>query len=67
MEHKGIHYTVVQSIDPKGWRWTVDLAPPLRSRTGVTLQRADAVRRVLAVINNLVLPPTAQPEDGGMI
>jgi hypothetical protein len=56
MEHKGIYYTVVQTINPKGWRWTVELAPPLKNRTGVMLQRADAVRRALGVINHLVLP-----------
>ena len=45
-----------QTANPTGWRWTVDLAPPFRSRTGETLQRIDAVRKALAVINNLVLP-----------
>jgi hypothetical protein len=56
MEHKGIHYTVVQTANPTGWRWTVDLVPPLKSRTGEALLRADAVRKALAVINNLAFP-----------
>jgi hypothetical protein len=54
-EHKGIHFTVVQTANPTGWRWTVELVPPLKSKTGEN--RADAVRRALAIINNLVLPP----------
>ena len=56
MEHKGIHDTVVQTANPTGWKWTVVPVPPLKSRTGEALLRADAVRKALAVINNLVLP-----------
>jgi hypothetical protein len=57
MEHKGIEYSIVQTASPTGWRWTVELVAPLKKRTGVTNQRAEAVRKALAVIDNLVLPP----------
>jgi hypothetical protein len=59
MQHKGIHFTVVQTANPTGWRWTVELLPPLKSRTGDTLTRAGAVRRALAVIDKLDVPPAS--------
>src|SRR5260370_17715171 len=34
MQHRGIHYTVVQPANPTGWRCTVALLPPHKSRTG---------------------------------
>ena len=55
MEHKGIHYTIVQTANPTGWRWTVELVPPLKSRTGQVFHRDDAVRKALAVIHGIVL------------
>ena len=56
MEYRGIQYQIVQTASPTGWRWTVELAPPLRSRTGQTIDRAEAVRKALAAIDNLVPP-----------
>jgi hypothetical protein len=53
MQHKGINYTVVMTANPTGWRWTVELLPPLRSRTGDTLTRAAGVREALAAIDKL--------------
>jgi len=60
MEHKGIEYTVVQTANPTGWRWTVELAPPQKSRTGVTQHRATAVAKVIATIDSLA---SAASED----
>ena len=56
MQHKGINFTVVQTANPTGWRWTVELPPPLKPRTGETSTRASAVRRALAVINKSLEP-----------
>jgi len=36
MEYKGIQYSVVQTANPTGWHWAVDLPPPHKSRTGDT-------------------------------
>jgi hypothetical protein len=54
MQHNGISYSVVMTAHPSGWRWTVELLPPLRTRTGDTLTR---MRRALAVIDKLDAPP----------
>lgn len=32
MQHKGINYTVVQTANPSGWRWTVELVLPLKKQ-----------------------------------
>ena len=53
MEHKGITYTIVQTANPTGWRWTVELTPPLRTRTGESSRREDALRKALAIIDGL--------------
>ena len=56
MEHKAVTYTVVQTLNPFGWRWTVELPAPSRNRTGETFTRDAAVRRAMAVIDKLDLP-----------
>ena len=61
MQHKGINYTVVQTANPSGWRWTVELVSPLKNRTGTTAFRDAAVRKALAVINSLPPPPVEEP------
>jgi len=53
MEHKGIWYTVVQTANPAGWRWTVELDPPLRTRTGEAATRDAAIRKALSAIDSL--------------
>jgi len=42
MEHKGVQYEVVQTINPCCWKWIVFL-DAVRMRTGIALTRADAV------------------------
>jgi hypothetical protein len=59
MEHKGIVYSVVQTASPRGWRWTVELPPPQRTRTGHTYSRSDAVLAAKAAIDKLDPQPTA--------
>lgn len=42
MDHHGIEYTVVQTINPFGWKWSFERegrAP----KTGVAFSRAEAV------------------------
>jgi hypothetical protein len=41
MEHKGIEYQVVQTANPTGWKWTVQL-PDGRIKTGVSFSRGHA-------------------------
>jgi hypothetical protein len=62
MEHKGIRYTVVQTAAPTGWRWSIELTPPLKSRCGQSHSRGGAIRKAQSVIDKL------QPaRDGGTI
>src|SRR3954451_25321107 len=53
VEHKGFRYSVVQTANPRGWRWTVELDPPRRSRTGESLSRTEGLRKALSVIDKL--------------
>ncbi len=53
MEYQGISYSVVQTASPRGWRWTIELSPPQRTRTGHTYSRTDAILRAKAVIDKL--------------
>ena len=53
MEHKGIKFRVVQTANPTGWHWTVDLSPPHKSRTGDTPRR-DGVRKAQYAIDRAV-------------
>jgi hypothetical protein len=54
MEHKGTTYTIVQTANPTGWRWTVELAPPRRNRTGEARSRKAALAKALSVIDDLL-------------
>jgi hypothetical protein len=42
VDHKGIEYSVVQTANPTGWKWTVFL-DATRTRTGIAHSRAHAV------------------------
>jgi hypothetical protein len=55
-KYRGIQYHIVQTASPPGWRWTIELAPALRSPTGQTTHRTDALRMALDAIDTL-LPP----------
>ena len=41
MEHRGIEFTVVQTANPTGWKWTVHF-PGHLSKTGMSSSRARA-------------------------
>ena len=59
-EHRGIKYTIVQTANPTGWHWTVDLLPPHKSRAGDTPRRDEAVLKAQHVIDKLGLQPDAK-------
>jgi len=42
MEHQGIKYTVVQTINPPGWKWSSE-RDGRSPRTGIAFNRAEAV------------------------
>jgi hypothetical protein len=42
MEYKGIEYSIVQTADPTGFKWTVQL-DAARTRTGVAYSRVEAI------------------------
>jgi hypothetical protein len=42
MEHKGVEYQVVQTANPTGWIWNVQLASG-RTKIGVALTKANAI------------------------
>jgi hypothetical protein len=41
MQHKGVQYEVVETANPSGWKWTVQLADD-RTKTGVSCSKAHA-------------------------
>jgi len=43
MEHNGIPYSVVQTANPTGWKWTIYI-PGKRPKSGVTFNRDAAIR-----------------------
>ncbi|MBR0818912.1 hypothetical protein [Bradyrhizobium liaoningense] len=42
MEYQGIEYTVVQTINPPGWKWSFERAG-WSSKTGIGFNRAEAI------------------------
>jgi hypothetical protein len=42
MEHQGVEYTVVQTINPFGWKWSFERGRRT-PKTGITFSRAEAV------------------------
>lgn len=43
MKHQGIEYSVVQTADPKGWKWTFQL-PGRKPKSETAFSRDMAVR-----------------------
>jgi hypothetical protein len=42
MQHKGIQYQVVETANPSGWKWTVQLGEG-QTKTGVSCSRGHAI------------------------
>ena len=60
MRYKGIEYTIVQTANPFGWKWTVFL-DATRTRTGISRARADAVLDAERAIDKALKGP-AKPK-----
>jgi hypothetical protein len=50
MEHKGVQYQVVQTANPSGFRWTVQLDEN-RTRTGVARAKGNAIFQAVRFID----------------
>ena len=57
MEYRGIEYTVVQTANPTGWKWTISLAER-RTKTGTEFSRIIAIRAAEKVIDGYVKKQT---------
>jgi hypothetical protein len=57
MEHKGIQYQVVQTANPTGWKWTIQLGNG-RIRTGASYSRGNAIFHAVRAIDKATkIPP----------
>jgi hypothetical protein len=52
MNYRGTDFTVVQSLSPKGWKWSVNLG--LKDAGGTQYDRESAVRRAKLYIDELI-------------
>jgi hypothetical protein len=52
MEYKGIEYRIARTDSPPGWKWTLFL-DAIRTRTGISSTRADAVLDAESAIDKL--------------
>jgi hypothetical protein len=53
MEHNGTEYSVVQTISPNGWKWTVHF-PGRKPKTGVCHNRLMAISAAKAAIESAI-------------
>jgi hypothetical protein len=55
MDHQGIEYTVVQTINPFGWKWSFE-REGRSAKTGVAFSREEAVAAAMrAIVQSLKL------------
>jgi hypothetical protein len=59
MEHRGIQYQVVQTANPTGWKWTIELAGG-RTKTGASFSRGNAIFNAVRAIDNAIKIPLAK-------
>ena len=52
MNYRGIDFTVVQALSPKGWKWSVNLGG--RDPGGTQYDRESALRRAKRYIDELI-------------
>ena len=69
MEHNGTEYSVVQTVAPRGWKWTIHL-PGRNPKIGRSVSRALAVAAAKAAIEKaakgkMVKPDMSKPSLGG--
>jgi hypothetical protein len=62
MQYREIEYQVVQTANPTGWKWTVQLDEN-RSRTGSGFNRTNAIGRAQRAIDKALegIVPTSEP------
>jgi hypothetical protein len=60
MQHKGVQYQVVETANPSGWKWTVELDEG-RTKTGVSCSRGHAALYAINAIE-LTLKRTTEGE-----
>jgi YD repeat-containing protein len=53
MEHRGIEYTVVQTINPSGWKWSFE-RDGRSPRSGIAFNRAEAINAARRAISQLL-------------
>jgi len=61
MEHQGIEYTVVQTINPSGWKWSFE-RNGRSPRTGIAFDRSEAINAVQRAISQLLRDQMAAPK-----
>ena len=59
MEHKGIQYQVVQTANPTGFRWTVQLDEN-KTKTGVSISKGNAIFNAVSFIDRAI---REQPQE----
>jgi hypothetical protein len=52
MEYRGIHFAVLRTMSPNGWRWIVRRGP--NDKTGFASHRDDAIRLAKKFIDELI-------------
>jgi hypothetical protein len=50
VEHRGLQYQIVQTANPTGFRWTVQLDAS-RTRTGTSPSKGNAIFKAVSVID----------------
>jgi hypothetical protein len=60
MEHSGIPYSVVQTANPTGWKWTIYI-PGKRPKSGMALNRPTAIRLAETAIDKAIKVTIAKP------
>jgi hypothetical protein len=58
MEHKGIQYQIVQTANPTGWKWTVQI-DDTSTKTGTSFSKGNAIFKAVAAIDKVL---AAQPQ-----
>jgi hypothetical protein len=60
MERNGIPYSVVQTANPTGWKWTIFI-PGRRPKSGTALSRAIAIRVAELAIDKAIKVKRTKP------
>jgi hypothetical protein len=61
MDYKGIPYSVVQTANPTGWKWTVYI-PGRRPKSGTATSRPVAIVHAEIAIENAIKVKSAKPQ-----